>query len=94
MAIHDDTLSSARVRQDDVPSDRLIAPASESKQEEALERALRPKQLDEYIGQEKIRGQLSIFIEAARSRPIRRHLITPRLIAQSLDDSRNFTTQF
>ena len=76
MAIHDDTLTSAttrpsgdaRARPDDVASDRLIAPKSESKQEEALERALRPKQLDEYIGQEKIRGQLSIFIEAARSR--------------------------
>jgi len=29
---------------------------------------LRPKVLDEYVGQEKIRGQLSIFIEAARKR--------------------------
>ena len=37
-------------------------------QEEALERALRPKALAEYVGQEKIRGQLSIFIEAARRR--------------------------
>jgi holliday junction DNA helicase RuvB len=33
-----------------------------------MERALRPKHLDEYIGQEKIRGQLQIFIEAARRR--------------------------
>jgi Holliday junction DNA helicase RuvB len=33
-----------------------------------LERALRPKLLDEYVGQEKIRGQLEIFIEAARKR--------------------------
>jgi len=33
-----------------------------------LERALRPKQLAEYVGQEKIRGQLEIFIEAARAR--------------------------
>jgi len=37
-------------------------------QEEAQERALRPKALAEYVGQEKIRGQLSIFIEAARRR--------------------------
>ncbi len=37
-------------------------------QEEVLERALRPKALAEYVGQEKIRGQLSIFIEAARRR--------------------------
>jgi Holliday junction DNA helicase RuvB len=47
---------------------RLIAATPSSHQEEALERALRPKHLDEYVGQEKIRGQLSIFIEAARKR--------------------------
>ena len=47
---------------------RLIAAAPASKQEEALERALRPKQLDEYVGQEKIRVQLQIFIEAAKKR--------------------------
>ena len=51
-----------------VETDRLISAAPASKQEEAIERALRPKQLDEYIGQEKIRGQLTIFIEAARRR--------------------------
>jgi holliday junction DNA helicase RuvB len=51
-----------------VETDRLISAAPVSPQEEAFERALRPKQLDEYIGQEKIRGQLSIFIEAARRR--------------------------
>ena len=47
---------------------RIVAPKPASVQEEALERALRPKVLDEYVGQEKIRGQLSIFIEAARKR--------------------------
>ena len=47
---------------------RLITTAKESPQEEALERALRPKQLAEYVGQQKIRGQLEIFIEAARKR--------------------------
>jgi Holliday junction DNA helicase RuvB len=51
-----------------IETDRLIQPAPISTQEEALERALRPKQFDEYIGQEKIRGQLQIFIEAARNR--------------------------
>ncbi|PWT72475.1 MAG: Holliday junction branch migration DNA helicase RuvB [Proteobacteria bacterium] len=50
-----------------IETDRLIAPAS-APQDEAIERALRPKQLDEYIGQEKIRNQLAIFIEAARNR--------------------------
>ena len=51
-----------------IETDRLIAPAAESPQEEALERALRPKVLDEYVGQEKARGQLEIFISAARGR--------------------------
>ncbi len=51
-----------------IETDRLIAPAPASVQEEVIERALRPKQLAEYVGQEKIRSQLSIFIEAARNR--------------------------
>ena len=51
-----------------IETDRLISAAPASTQEEVVERALRPKLLDEYVGQEKIRGQLSIFIEAARSR--------------------------
>src|SRR6187431_1537647 len=51
-----------------IETDRLIAAAPVSPQEEAFERALRPKQLEEYVGQEKIRGQLEIFIEAARRR--------------------------
>ncbi len=51
-----------------IETDRLITAAPFSAQEEVLERALRPKQLEEYIGQEKIRGQLQIFIEAARRR--------------------------
>ena len=51
-----------------IETDRLIAPVHENLQEEALERALRPKVLDEYVGQEKARSQLEIFIKAARSR--------------------------
>jgi holliday junction DNA helicase RuvB len=51
-----------------LPTDRLIAPQSRSAQEEALERALRPKRLADYTGQEKIREQLEIFIQAARNR--------------------------
>jgi Holliday junction DNA helicase RuvB len=51
-----------------IETDRLIAPAAQSPQEEAIERALRPKVLDEYIGQQKARGQLEIFINAARGR--------------------------
>jgi len=62
--IHNDDLS-AEPRPD---SGRIIAPTASSQHEEVLERALRPKQLDEYVGQEKIRGQLEIFIEAAKRR--------------------------
>jgi Holliday junction DNA helicase RuvB len=51
-----------------IEPDRFISPAPASPAEEAAERALRPKLLSEYVGQEKIRGQLSIFIEAARTR--------------------------
>ena len=51
-----------------IETERLIATATASSQEEAVELALRPKRLDEYVGQEKIRGQLQIFIEAARNR--------------------------
>ncbi|MBI5889547.1 MAG: Holliday junction branch migration DNA helicase RuvB [Nitrosomonadales bacterium] len=57
--IHNDNLSA---------EPRIISAAAASPKEEALERALRPKQLDEYVGQEKIRGQLEIFIQAAKQR--------------------------
>jgi len=46
--------------------DRLIAPATRN--EDNWDAALRPTQLSEYIGQEKIRANLSIFIQAARKR--------------------------
>jgi len=47
---------------------RLVSRAAASTREEALERALRPKLLDEYVGQAKAREQLEIFIGAARKR--------------------------
>ena len=52
----------------DTRPERLISPEPRSSQEEAIERALRPKRLAEYVGQAKIREQLSIFIEAATRR--------------------------
>jgi len=51
-----------------IETDRLTTPAKASPQEEAFERSLRPQLLAEYVGQEKIRGQLAIFIAAARGR--------------------------
>jgi holliday junction DNA helicase RuvB len=47
---------------------RIVAGKAATPQEEVFERALRPRELGEYIGQEKIRNQLAIFIEAARKR--------------------------
>lgn len=47
---------------------RLITPQSQSKLEEQLERALRPKTLADYIGQDKAKTQLAIFIQAAKNR--------------------------
>jgi len=49
-----------------VEGERLIAAGPLP--EDVLERALRPKQLADYVGQQKIRGQFEIFIEAARQR--------------------------
>jgi len=51
-----------------IEADRLISGAPASPQEDGEERALRPRQLSEYVGQTKIREQLAIFIEAARNR--------------------------
>ena len=50
------------------PGPRLVSAAPASPREEALERALRPKLLDEYVGQAKARAQLEIFIGAAKKR--------------------------
>ena len=48
--------------------ERLISAQPADRQEDAIERALRPKRLAEYVGQAKIREQLEIFIQAARKR--------------------------
>lgn len=47
---------------------RIVTGSAASSNEEALERALRPKDLDEYVGQAKAREQLEIFIGAAKKR--------------------------
>src|ERR1700730_284645 len=51
-----------------IETDRLISAKPTSTQEEQIERSLRPATLAEYVGQDKVRGQLEIFIQAARSR--------------------------
>jgi Holliday junction DNA helicase RuvB len=47
---------------------RIVAAGAASPNEEAVERALRPQRLSEYVGQAKIREQLEIFVSAARGR--------------------------
>ncbi|SEO96807.1 Holliday junction branch migration DNA helicase RuvB [Aquisalimonas asiatica] len=50
-----------------IESDRVVT-ANASPEDEALDRAIRPKQLADYVGQPTVREQLEIFIEAARRR--------------------------
>ncbi|QRN03944.1 Holliday junction branch migration DNA helicase RuvB [Legionella sp. MW5194] len=48
-------------------SDRLIS-ATPADSEEAIDRAIRPLSLKEYIGQDVVRSQMQIFIDAAKNR--------------------------
>ena len=50
------------------PPRRVVTAGAVSPGEEAIERALRPKGLAEYVGQSKAREQLEIFIGAAKKR--------------------------
>ncbi len=60
--------SAMSIQTDNFNERRVIDAAPVSPNEEAIERALRPHNLDEYIGQTKAREQLEIFIAAARKR--------------------------
>ncbi|MGB6240888.1 MAG: Holliday junction branch migration DNA helicase RuvB [Castellaniella sp.] len=62
MAIQPDSLSSGTLEP------RLVAPDIVSHAEDSIERALRPKSLGDYVGQQRVREQLDIFIAAARQR--------------------------
>jgi len=62
MAIQSDSLSSR------AEASRLVAPQAVTPNEESIERALRPRALEEYVGQQRVRDQLQIFIAAARNR--------------------------
>ncbi|MEI8327257.1 MAG: Holliday junction branch migration DNA helicase RuvB, partial [Betaproteobacteria bacterium] len=61
MSIQTDDFSAA-------PAPRMVTGAPLSPNEEVIERALRPKLFDQYVGQTKVREQLEIFIGAARKR--------------------------
>jgi len=66
MSIQTDDFSSSEPR-DPRPA-RVVGANPASPNEEAMERALRPKRLHDYVGQVKAREQLDIFIGAARKR--------------------------
>jgi len=48
--------------------DRIITSSLADSQEQDIEYSLRPKSLNEYIGQEKVKENMRIFIEAAKMR--------------------------
>ncbi|MBL6853972.1 MAG: Holliday junction branch migration DNA helicase RuvB [Alphaproteobacteria bacterium] len=48
------------------PPERLVTP--ERAEEDTLESSLRPKRLDDFVGQQQARENLAIFIQAARER--------------------------
>jgi len=50
-----------------IENDRLLA-MSAHREEDSLDRAIRPKNLHEYIGQIKVREQMHLFVDAARGR--------------------------
>lgn len=50
-----------------IESDRLITPTQQETLD-TIDRALRPKKLSDYIGQESVREQMDIFIRASKAR--------------------------
>ena len=52
---------------DNIEHDRLVA-GSQSSDEKIFDRAIRPKTLNEFIGQDNVREQMQIFIEATKNR--------------------------
>ena len=51
-----------------IETDRLVAAGTGDQRDDAVDRAIRPRRLDEYIGQRAVREQMEIFLSAARKR--------------------------
>jgi len=51
-----------------IETDRMIGATSQGVDDEAIDRAIRPTKLADYVGQPTVREQMEIFIEAARGR--------------------------
>src|SRR5690606_6290800 len=60
-------LATAYSLQPMIEHDRIVSAAAQG-EEEAFDRAVRPKRLADYVGQSAVRTQMEIFIEAARNR--------------------------
>lgn len=60
-------LAAERIQSASIAAGRIQSAAVAAGDEE-LDRSLRPRRIDEFIGQQKVKDQLSIFIEAARRR--------------------------
>ena len=48
--------------------ERIMTPGLENGEEERLEKSLRPSNLEEYIGQDKVKENMKIYIESAKKR--------------------------
>lgn len=55
-------------REGTMDENSIISPELEDVEEERLENSLRPKTLKEYIGQDKVKENLKVYIEAAKKR--------------------------
>ncbi len=51
-----------------IETDRLVAPEQGVRVDEQVDRAIRPKSLEDYLGQRVVREQMEIFLAAARQR--------------------------
>src|SRR3712207_9506400 len=49
-------------------AERIQSAATATPQEEELDRSLRPKRLEDFVGQSAVKEQLGVFIQAARGR--------------------------
>jgi len=49
-------------------NDQRIIASGATREDDAIEASIRPKRLDEYLGQQPVREQLKIYIEAAKGR--------------------------
>lgn len=48
--------------------ERIVSPGNTDETEEILEKSLRPQTLAQYIGQDKVKNELNIYIQAAKNR--------------------------